>query len=166
MMASPISHHSCVKAHICHICHWWQGWFPDVTTGEVVYCCIIDRIVFWEYTSLNFASSMIPVGQSPLNALYKSFTCKCSIWKDFQNYPSDNLKQIMKFYKKTSQELRMLSPSLFIQGPQWLILLFSIVGNVISVSNVKSQFTNLLNCSWRVMSGLLITPSLWSDVLF
>ena len=40
---------------------------------------------------------------------------------------------------KTSQELRMLSQSLFIQGS----LLFSIVRNVISVSSAKSQVTSL-----------------------
>ena len=41
--------------------------------------------------------------------------------------------------KKTSQELRMLSLSLFIQGSLWMLrLFFSIVENVISVSKVTS----------------------------
>ena len=44
---------------------------------------------------------------------------------------------------KTSQELRMLSPSLFIQGSQLLILLFSIVRNVTSVSSLFEGDENL-----------------------
>ena len=40
---------------------------------------------------------------------------------------------------KTSQELRMLSLSLFIQGSLWMLrLLFSIARNVISVSNATN----------------------------
>ena len=48
---------------------------------------------------------------------------------------------------KTSQELRMLSLSLFIQGSLWMLrLLFSIAKNVISFSKV----TSLYDCSLRV----------------
>ena len=54
-----------------------------------------------------------------------------------------------KYWKKTSQELRMLSLSLFIEGTQWMLkLLFSIVRNVISVSKV----TSLEDRSFRVFS--------------
>ena len=48
-------------------------------------------------------------------------------------------KHFYKEMKKTSQELRMLSLSLFIQGSLWMLrLLFSIVRNVISVTKATS----------------------------
>ena len=50
-------------------------------------------------------------------------------------------------WKQTSQELQMLSLSLFIQGSLWMLrLLLSIVKNVINVSKV----TSLWDCSLRV----------------
>ena len=57
-----------------------------------------------------------------------SETVACSFWND-----QDRLT------KKTRQELRMLSLSLFIQGSLWILrLLFSIVKNVISVTKATS----------------------------
>ena len=58
--------------------------------------------------------------------------------------------------QKTSQELRMLSLSLFIQGSLWMLrLLFSIVRNVTRVSNV----TRLWDCSLRVFLQLSLSLS-------
>ena len=46
---------------------------------------------------------------------------------------------------KTSQELQMLSLSLFFQGSLWMLrLLFSIVRNVINVSSVRSQVSRIV----------------------
>ena len=61
-----------------------------------------------------------------------------------------------KFRQKTSQELRMLSLSLFIQGWLWMFrLLFSIVRYVTSVSKV----TGLWDCSLGVFLQLSLSLS-------
>ena len=54
-------------------------------------------------------------------------------------------------WKKTLQDLQMLSPSLFIQGSLWMLrLLFSIVRNVISVSKTLVVSIALWGCSVNV----------------
>ena len=71
----------------------------------------------------------------------------------YKNYPRiSKMPQI-----KTSQKLQMLSLSLFIEGSPWmLILLFSIVRNVISVSNVKSLGFALWGCFPNVIVFVIV----------
>ena len=69
--------------------------------------------------------------------------------------------------RKTSQEMRMLSLSLFIQGSLWLFrVLFSIVRNVISVSKVTMSLSLSLSLSLLLSfcwSGH-VSSSFWSNV--
>ena len=67
--------------------------------------------------------------------------------------------------RSKKQELRMLSLSLFIQGSLWMLrLLFSIVWNVISVSNVSR--IALLGCSLNVIVIVIVIVTVIVKVYF